>query len=61
MSDAKRCDRCGEYYAPYVTRYNFIKHEALLTKGLDFCPMCEKAFINWYDQYRQQEAAGHDE
>lgn len=55
--DAKKCDRCGEYFetipeekSGMVVLYEFIKsglpsHEANYAK--DLCPKCKKEFEEW--------------
>ena len=58
MSDAKKCDRCGEFYETRKNGFIIIDLSKGVTgKSLDLCPMCVTTFWNWLNEYRNQEAA----
>lgn len=54
MADAKQCDRCKDFYAPYNMRYSIIDYEAgktmhgdYTTRKLDLCPCCNAKLIKF--------------
>jgi hypothetical protein len=52
MADAKKCDRCGNFYvknndpAYVITYFNRLTH---FTK--DLCPDCEKKLKEWFEGF----------
>lgn len=62
MSDAKRCDRCGNFYNmdDDISKRGKINNKAVNFIGayhggstrcgyFDLCPDCSKSFVNWFD------------
>ena len=45
--DAKKCDRCGDYYVPAIGwSYRIEKHE-IPVERVDLCNNCMYAFEEW--------------
>ena len=58
MSNAKKCDRCGEFYEPRKNKYIIIDtNKGITRESLDLCPMCVTSFVDWLNEYMNQEAA----
>lgn len=69
--DAKKCDRCGEYYDPdvnigHIGDDRFFKHHGCLyfypvesSPRIDLCPKCSNEFEAWlngvYDKKGENE------
>lgn len=61
MADAKKCDRCGGYYTPFVPSGNPLEMLAVslsevsgfrveaVAPNCDLCPDCKKSFERWFD------------
>ena len=63
MSDAKRCDRCGDFYSMNddIQKRGKINNKTVNYIGayagesarcgyFDLCPECSKSFVNWLDR-----------
>ena len=52
MSDAKKCDRCGEYYVPNnksrVIQEYYASGIGRTRNGGDVCPICAAKFEKWW-------------
>lgn len=58
MTDAKKCDRCGEYYAPsnkskIVQEYN-ASGIGMTRNGGDVCQTCAAKFEKWWRKKRKE-------
>ena len=54
MSEARRCDRCKEFYVNGSDEYSIetVKFKRLMdinTRRYDLCPSCAKSFAEWFD------------
>lgn len=56
MSDARKCDRCKNYYDPYKTTLIFMNN----MKNVDLCPNCKDTLYRWLKEYDGQEEAADD-
>ena len=58
MTDAKKCDRCGEYYAPSrksrVIQEYYATGISRTTNGGDVCPICAAKFEKWWRKKRKK-------
>lgn len=52
MTDAKKCDRCGEYYVPNHESRVILEYNASgvgrTRNGGDVCPICAAKFEKWW-------------
>lgn len=56
--NAKKCDRCGEYYIPdrIVKMQGVVVREPNgYEKRLDLCNCCENALKDWIEAYKERE------
>ena len=53
--NAKKCDRCGEFYIPdynsamcnAISKYRQLRHDCDGNKNYDLCYKCMKSFERW--------------
>lgn len=46
--DAKKCDRCGEYYVPNVFKWSYrVEKNALPISRIDLCHNCMCELETW--------------
>ena len=50
MSNAKKCDRCGKYFDPYLAG---IRVQNPHRNYFDLCPKCMRAFVRWLNKKQQ--------
>lgn len=53
--NAKKCDRCGNYYDKDEGNYNIIKSNGLFVKDIDLCPECSQKLANWIEENNRTE------
>lgn len=56
MSDARKCDRCKNYYDPYKTTLIVMNN----MKSVDLCPNCKDTLKRWLEEYDGQEEAADE-
>ncbi len=66
--DAKKCDRCGEFYDAYDTKnYTMRKRNGMFWENVDLCPKCYEDFVAFmkntdmvpiYYKYMEREGFG---
>ena len=67
MALARKCDRCGNFYNPYISRtikgdFNALKlincyltNDFYSNRIYDLCPDCLDSFIKWLNNENQKE------
>lgn len=68
--DAKKCDRCGEFYEVYNTKhYTMHKRNGVSWENVDLCPRCYDDFVAFmentdmvpvYYKYLEEEEFGDE-
>lgn len=58
MSDARKCDRCGDYFAPSVKSRTLFEYYPMGVKRTnncgDMCPRCAAKFDKWWNKHRKE-------
>ena len=62
MADAKKCDRCGNYYErDHTNNRRVIIHRdnnfGAAMKGWDICPSCTESLYLFMNEFKKQEVS----
>ena len=73
MADAKKCDRCGEYFDPFTSNDSetsihgrFPRNVALYdchynrVENWDICPVCADEFVKWINKFKEDKNNDRD-
>ena len=56
---AKKCDRCGAFYQPELTKSKLalIRHsetKSRYIRSVDLCLSCEASLVVWFNKYQEE-------